>query len=165
MSVEEVHFHSFLTSALDRSEWSASHPGHLPHKKRLVGNHRKGEQVGVRTHFTILEKIHCFFPARILLNAKQQEKSAVQLHCTPYAVLGSAVHCTLHIGYYSAVQCTLNTIYCSAVLYTICSTVFSSKMYSVHYTQYTVQLYSVHYTQCIVQPYSVHYTQHAVQLY
>jgi hypothetical protein len=44
----EVQLHSFLTSALDGGEWSASRPGRFKPKERAPGTHWIGGWVGPR---------------------------------------------------------------------------------------------------------------------
>jgi hypothetical protein len=44
----EVYLHTFLTSALDRSEWPASRPGHFTPRERVPGTHWIGGWVGPR---------------------------------------------------------------------------------------------------------------------
>jgi hypothetical protein len=56
MGVVNAQFYSFLASARDGNEWSASRSGCFTHKERDTGTHLKGGQVGPRAGLDVLEK-------------------------------------------------------------------------------------------------------------
>jgi len=52
----EVYHHAFLTSALERSEWSASRPGYFTPRERAPGTHWIGGWVGPSASLDAMEK-------------------------------------------------------------------------------------------------------------
>ena len=56
--------HSFLTSSLDRGEWSAWHPGHFVHKERTLRTDWVGDCMGPRTSLDILDEIEHSCPCQ-----------------------------------------------------------------------------------------------------
>jgi hypothetical protein len=53
---EDVWIHTFLTSALDGGEWTASHPGRFTPGERAPGTHWIGGWVGPRADLDDVEK-------------------------------------------------------------------------------------------------------------
>jgi hypothetical protein len=45
-----IEIHVFLTSSIDRGEWSASRPGCLTPGERVPGTHRVGGWIGTKTN-------------------------------------------------------------------------------------------------------------------
>jgi len=52
----EVQHHAFLTLALDRSEYSASHPDHFIPKERAPGTYQREGWVGLRAGLDMMGK-------------------------------------------------------------------------------------------------------------
>jgi hypothetical protein len=59
----ELQFHSFLSSALDRREWSASRPNRFRPKEGAIGAHWIGGWVGPRTNLDAVGEMKPSFAA------------------------------------------------------------------------------------------------------
>ena len=138
MSVEQVQLHSFVTSPLDRSEWSASHPDHTPLRKDMWVT-TEWENGWCQNPYQSFGQDTRFLPCQDITDWKATRKKH-----------SSAV---LYIVYSMLFSCTL---------YTIHSVQFSC---TVHHMQYIVQLYTVHYTWYTVQLYCTPYAVYCSAVY
>jgi hypothetical protein len=147
----EVQLNSFLTSALDGSEWLTSISGHFTPNIQWIGG-----WMGSSTSLDILEEKNVSCPSQswtvdCLANSLVAVLTTPTLctYCTLYTI-----HCTLYTVHY-----TLYTLHYTlyTTLYTHCTLYTVHSLYTGHYTLYTIHytLYTVHCTlHCTLETHS-----------